>query len=95
MARLASFPWDSLKIDKTFVPALGGPNRYGEQVVVSTIALAHVLGIPITAEGVETPEQLDFVRQEGCHAAQGFLFSKPLPLDAVRPFLLKTFSRAA
>jgi len=84
MARLANFPWDLLKIDQTFVQSLGGPNTYGEQVVVSTIALAHALGIPTTAEGVETPEQLERLRQLGCDIAQGYLFARPAPArDAI------------
>jgi diguanylate cyclase (GGDEF)-like protein len=84
MARLATFPWDLLKIDQTFVQALGGPNAYGEQVVISTIALAHALGIPTTAEGVETPEQLERLSQLGCDMAQGYLFARPVPArDAI------------
>jgi diguanylate cyclase (GGDEF)-like protein len=84
MARLASFPWDLLKIDQSFVQALGGPNRYAEQVVNSTIALAHALGIRTTAEGVETPEQLDRLAELGCDIAQGYLFARPGPAgDAI------------
>lgn len=79
MERLATFPWDLLKIDRTFVQELGGPNKYAEQVVVSTIALAHALGIPTTAEGVETHEQLDRLSQLGCDFAQGYLFARPAP----------------
>ncbi len=79
MARLASFPWDLLKIDQSFVQALGEPNQYAEQVVSSTIALAHSLGILTTAEGVETPEQLDRLAQLGCDIAQGYLFARPSP----------------
>ena len=77
MARLASFPWDLLKIDKLFVQGLGEANHHAEHVVRSTIALAHALGIPTTAEGVETPEQLDRLAELGCDNAQGFLFARP------------------
>ncbi len=84
MARLASFPWDLLKIDQSFVQALGQPNRYAEQVVSSTIALAHALGILTTAEGVETPEQLERLAELGCDIAQGYLFARPAPArDAI------------
>ena len=84
MARLAAFPWDLLKIDQSFVQALGGPNQYAEQVVSSTIALAHALGIPTTAEGVETAEQLDRLAEMGCDVAQGYLFARPVPArDAI------------
>jgi EAL domain-containing protein (putative c-di-GMP-specific phosphodiesterase class I) len=84
MARLAAFPWDLLKIDQSFVAELGGPNQYAEQVVSSTIALAHALGIPTTAEGVETHEQLDRLAALGCDIAQGYLFARPAPArDAI------------
>jgi diguanylate cyclase (GGDEF)-like protein len=84
MARLAAFPWDLLKIDQSFVAELGGSNQYAEQVVSSTIALAHALGIPTTAEGVETHEQLDRLAALGCDIAQGFLFARPAPArDAI------------
>ena len=79
MERLAAFPWDLLKIDKSFVQALAEPNHFAEYVVSSTIALAHALGIPTTAEGVETPEQLDRLAQLGCDVAQGHLFARPAP----------------
>jgi diguanylate cyclase (GGDEF)-like protein len=77
MARLATFPWDLLKIDQSFVHALGGTTQYAEQVVSSTIALAHALGIRTTAEGVETAEQLDRLADLGCDVAQGYLFARP------------------
>ena len=79
MERVATFPWDLLKIDRTFVQAIGGPNKYAEAVVVSTIALAQALGIQTTAEGVETHEQLDRLGELGCDFAQGYLFARPAP----------------
>lgn len=77
MARLAAFPWDLLKIEQSFVQALGGPNPQVDQFVKSTIAMAHALGIPTTAEGVETPLQLERLTELGCDNAQGFLFAPP------------------
>ena len=76
MTRLAGFPWDMLKIDRSFVAALG-TGRPAEQVVKSTIAMAHALGILTTAEGVETPEQLDRLAELDCDVAQGFLLGQP------------------
>jgi diguanylate cyclase (GGDEF)-like protein len=82
MARLAAFPWDLLKIEQSFVQELGGANRHIDQFVKSTIAMAHALGIPTTAEGVETPQQLERLGELGCDNAQGFLFAPPRPPDA-------------
>jgi EAL domain-containing protein (putative c-di-GMP-specific phosphodiesterase class I) len=76
MGRLAGFPWDMLKIDRSFVAALG-TDRPAEQVVDSTIAMAHALGILTTAEGVETAEQLDRLAELHCDVAQGFLIGRP------------------
>jgi diguanylate cyclase (GGDEF)-like protein len=81
MARLAGFPWDMVKIDRGFVAALG-TNRQADQVVKSTIAMAHALGIPTTAEGVETGEQLEHLAGLGCDVAQGYLIGRPA---AARP----------
>jgi EAL domain-containing protein (putative c-di-GMP-specific phosphodiesterase class I) len=77
MARLASFPWDLLKIDQSFVQALGKADPHAEQVLISTIALAHALGIPTTAAGVETHEQLHRLAEFGCDIVQGYLFARP------------------
>lgn len=86
MARLAAFPWDLLKIEQSFVQRLGSSNRYVEQFVKSTIAMARALGIPTTAEGVETVEQFERLAELGCDNVQGFLFAPPAPaLEAVRP----------
>lgn len=83
MARLAGFPWDMVKIDRSFVAALG-TDRPAEQVVKSTIAMAHALGILTTAEGVETTEQLDRLAELDCDVAQGFLIGRPAPArDAI------------
>ncbi len=95
MERLAAFPWDLLKIDKSFVQALAEPNHFAEYVVSSTIALAHALGIPTTAEGVETPEQLDRLAQLGCDIAQGHLFARPLQLATRSPTSPRTLGGPA
>ena len=75
---LKRFPIDALKIDRTFVSDIN-PQRKGSSIVSTIIALAHNLGLDAVAEGVETQEQLDYLRDEGCDEIQGFLLGEPLP----------------
>jgi diguanylate cyclase (GGDEF)-like protein len=77
---LKRFPLDSLKIDRTFVKDVPHDPE-GVAIVNGIIAMARSLDLQIIAEGVETEEQLDFVRANHCHLMQGFIFSKPLPED--------------
>jgi diguanylate cyclase (GGDEF)-like protein len=73
---LRKFPFDTIKIDRSFVGSLGESQESG--AIVRTIAsLGANLGVETTAEGVETAEQLELVRQAGCTAVQGFYISKP------------------
>lgn len=81
LAYLKRFPIDFLKIDRTFVMEL--TTKTEDAAIVTTIILmAHALGFEVVAEGVETVEQLAFLRSHNCDYAQGFLFSKPVPADA-------------
>ncbi len=77
LQRLASLPIDTLKIDRSFVRAMGGSGR-GAAVVDTIAALASAFGLGLVAEGVETPAQADALRRRGCGVAQGFLYSRPL-----------------
>jgi diguanylate cyclase (GGDEF)-like protein len=87
LSHLQSFPFDKLKINRSFVKDIS--DHAGSLNIVRAIAgLAHSLGIATTAEGVETKEQLDTVRSEGCVEVQGYLFSKPLPVDDIERLLL-------
>ncbi|OAF17236.1 PAS-domain containing protein [Bradyrhizobium neotropicale] len=83
LSYLRKFPFDRIKIDRSFVGTLGeSPESIA---IVRTIAsLGAVLGVETTAEGVETVEQLDFVRECGCTAVQGYYFGKPCPTAEVR-----------
>jgi diguanylate cyclase (GGDEF)-like protein len=75
---LRSFPIDMLKINRMFVQDL--PNSADNLAIVTTIiSLANSLGLTVVAKGVETRAQLTSLEQLGCHFAQGFLFSRPLP----------------
>jgi EAL domain-containing protein (putative c-di-GMP-specific phosphodiesterase class I) len=82
LSYLQSFPFDRIKIDRSFIEdvaeGIGSLN-----IVRAVAALAKGLGMTTTAEGVETQEQLETVRSEGCTEMQGYLFSKPLPADEV------------
>ncbi len=73
---LRTFGFDRMKIDRSLVSGL--KNREGSEVLTATISLAHALNIPVTAEGVETQEQVAALKQTGCDQLQGFLLGKPM-----------------
>jgi diguanylate cyclase (GGDEF)-like protein len=80
LAYLQSFPIDTLKIDRSLVRKISAaPNDTA--VIRAIAAMAHSLELKVIAEGVETEEQLDFLRRLGCKKVQGFLFSGPLPAE--------------
>ncbi|SIT35728.1 Diguanylate cyclase/phosphodiesterase [Paraburkholderia ribeironis] len=82
MSTLVRFSFDKLKIDSSFVKeAVHG--RESAAVVRGIVALAREIGMPTTAEGIETQEQLDFVRLCGCTHAQGFLLGRPVRNDEI------------
>jgi diguanylate cyclase (GGDEF)-like protein/PAS domain S-box-containing protein len=78
LSYLRSFPFDKIKIDQSFVRDLAA-NRDAQAIVRSIISVGVGLGVTITAEGVETEAELSWLRTEGCHEAQGFLFSQARP----------------
>lgn len=86
LSYLKRFPIDALKIDRAFVQDL--PNGFEDAAIVkSVIQLAHGLNLRVVAEGVETADQLMFLRTHHCGEVQGFLFSEPLPADELEAML--------
>lgn len=75
LSYLHRFPVDTLKIDRSFISLINAENCV---ITKTIIALAHSLGITVTAEGVETADQLTYLKKLNCEKAQGYLFSKPL-----------------
>ena len=86
LSYLRSFPFDKIKIDASFVSGLCKGDE-GAGIVQAIVGLASNLGVTTTAEGVETEEQLEIVRREGCTEAQGYLFSHPMPAGEISRFL--------
>jgi EAL domain-containing protein (putative c-di-GMP-specific phosphodiesterase class I) len=86
LSYLRSFPFDKIKIDRSFVHAIG-ENADSQAIVRAIVSLGSSLGITITAEGIETEDDLAYVRAEGCNEGQGYLFSKPQPAREVTAFL--------
>jgi diguanylate cyclase (GGDEF)-like protein/PAS domain S-box-containing protein len=82
LSYLRSFPFDKIKIDQSFVRDVAG-NREAQAIVRSIISLGAGLGVTITAEGVETEAELSFLREQGCHEGQGFLFNGARPNSEV------------
>ena len=93
LSYLRSFPFDKIKIDRSFVRDIA--ERPDCMAIIRAVAgLGASLGISTTAEGVETSEQLDRLRAEGCTEAQGYLFSPPCPAADIAPLLAATSRKA-
>ena len=95
LSYLRSFPFDKIKIDQSFIRDLDGSDD-SLAIVRAVTGLGAALGMTTTAEGVETSEQLDCLRKEGCTEVQGFLFSRPLsPTQLVQFFSDPRWSKSA
>jgi EAL domain-containing protein (putative c-di-GMP-specific phosphodiesterase class I) len=91
---LRLFPFDKIKIDRSFVNDLSNGNDLSFAIVQAVTRLADILDVPTTAEGIETREQLELVRAAGCTEFQGYLFSNPRPAAEIMQ-LLQVDARAA
>ncbi|HJV45334.1 MAG TPA: EAL domain-containing protein [Bacillota bacterium] len=83
---LHRLPVDKLKIDRSFVNNIS-KGKENIHIVKAIIAMAHSLNLRVIAEGVETLEQLEFLKQNGCHEGQGFYFSKPVTPEEIESYL--------
>ena len=80
LAYLKQFPINVIKIDKSFIRDLH-TNQSDSAICEAIIAIGHQLNLKVVAEGVETEEQFNYIRDKGCHSIQGYYFGKPLPLS--------------
>ena len=88
LSYLRRFPIDTLKIDSSFIRDI--PQDPDDSAITTAIiVMAQSLKLKVIAEGVETQEQLDYLRASGCHAIQGYFFSKPLPAEELTVLLSK------
>ena len=91
LAYLRHLPLDRLKIDRAFVKDI--PQADDGTIATSIVVLGHSLGLEVLAEGIETREQLDFLKCQGCNYYQGYYFGRPMPTDTCEEFLRREFLR--
>jgi diguanylate cyclase (GGDEF)-like protein/PAS domain S-box-containing protein len=91
LSRLTEMPVSTLKIDRAFVRDIPA-STHANAIATTIIQLARNIGAEALAEGIETPEQCEFLKREGCALGQGFLFSPAVPADEVEP-LFRRFDR--
>ena len=84
---LQKYPFDKIKIDQSFIRGLGG-SPHNAAIVRAILAIGHSLNIKVSAEGVQSEEELAILRDLGCVEGQGFYFSKPIPAKEIDPGLL-------
>jgi len=95
LSYLKRFPVRKLKIDQSFVRSLGDSGGNDAAIARAIITLGHSLGMTVVSEGVETEAQLSYLRGQGCDVVQGFLFSRPVPANAIPALLGGAPYRAA
>lgn len=86
---LHDFPFDTLKIDRSFTQSLNGKVNKNEKIIQSIMSLAGNLAMQVIAEGIESPYQLEKMKAMDCLFGQGFYFSRPIPAEGLPPLLAK------
>lgn len=86
MNTLRKFTINKLKIDRSFVQDIEH-NSDAQAIIGAIIAMSHNLNLNVIAEGVETPVQLEFLKEKKCNEIQGYLFSKPKPANEIEVLL--------
>jgi EAL domain-containing protein (putative c-di-GMP-specific phosphodiesterase class I) len=81
---LQSLPLNVLKVDMSFIRAIGTSQK-SDELVKAILNMGHTLGLKVVAEGVESAEQVQFLRQLNCEELQGYYFFKPTPIDELLP----------
>ena len=94
LAHLQRFPVDALKIDRSFISQLAD-NPEGETLIRTLVQLGKALSIETLAEGIEREHELSLLQEENCDSGQGYLFAKPLEVEAAETFLNGYRSRVA
>ncbi len=82
LSYLKRFPVDAVKVDRAFVDGLG-TDPHDAALVAAIMAMADALGLEVTAEGVETPEQLGELKRLGCRRSQGYYLARPMPAESL------------
>jgi diguanylate cyclase (GGDEF)-like protein len=91
LSYLWKFPFDKLKIDRSFMKALNKADSGADNILRTIVMLGHTLNMIVTAEGVETPSQAEFMRELKCDEIQGFLYGRPIPDTELAALILKFF----
>ncbi|MFT4766629.1 MAG: diguanylate cyclase (GGDEF)-like protein/PAS domain S-box-containing protein [Oleispira sp.] len=92
LAYLKRFPIDVLKVDRSFISDIPGDTT-NMAITSAVIAMGHKLGMKVVAEGIETQEQLDFLKENNCDYGQGYLLSRPLTLPQLHHFLVSHYKQ--
>lgn len=79
LSTLRAFPFDKIKLDRSFMTELDGAEPQSQAIIRAVLTIGESLSIPVLAEGVETAEQLAFLRAQGCNEVQGYLLGRPQP----------------